>query len=108
MKSGTLKVLCVFAPERVSLIADVATCEELGFGSIYGGSSRGYGLPKGVDPTIREKLYLALKDSINAPETIKALEDIGAVTNFVGIEDYANFIKSETETTLAIFGIEKK
>lgn len=108
MKGGTLKVLCVFAPERVSLIPDVPTCEELGFGKIIGSSSRGYGLPHGVDPVIREKLYNALAETIQAPETIKALEDISAETNFIGGTDYQAFLESETDTTLAIFGVEKK
>lgn len=108
MQSGTLKVLCVFAPERVSLIQDIPTFEELGYGAIVGSSSRGYGLPHGVDPAIREKLYNALAEAIQAPETIKALEDIGAVTNFVGQDAYQAFLENETNMTLEIFGIEKK
>lgn len=108
MNSGTLKVLCVFAPARVDLIPDVPTCEELGFGAIVGSSSRGYGLPHGVDPAIREKLYNAIAETIQDPETIKALEGIGAVTNFVGVEDYQTFLENDTDETLAIFGIEKK
>lgn len=107
MNAGTLKVLCVFAPNRVDLIADVPTCEELGFGPIVGSSSRGYGLPCGVDPIIREKLYNALEETIKAPETVKALQAIGAVTHFVGQGDYQAFLEHNTETTLAIFGIEK-
>ena len=108
MKAGTIKVLCVFAPERIRLIPDIPTCEELGFGPIVGSSSRGYGLPRGVDADIREKLYNALDETIKAPETVQALEAIGAVTHFVGQNDYQAFLENDTNTTLAIFGIEKK
>ena len=105
MKSGTLKVLCVFAPERVSLIPDVPTCAELGFGEIVGGSDRGYALPKGVDPAVREVLYNALVEAINDPETIQALKDIGAVTNFVPQEDYAAFLEKGIEVAKAVYGV---
>lgn len=105
MKAGTFKVVCVFAPERVELLPDVPTCIELG-GTIVGSSDRGYALPKGVDPAIREVLYKALVEAINDPETIKALEDIGAATNFVAQEDYAAFIENNIATAKAAYGIE--
>ena len=105
MNAGTFKVVCVFAPERVDLIPDVPTCVELG-GTIIGSSDRGYALPKGVDPAIREILYNALVEAINDPETIQQLEDIGAATNFVPQEEYAAFIEKNIETAKAAYGIE--
>ena len=105
MNAGTFKVVCVFAPERVELIPDVPTCIEMG-GTIVGSSDRGYALPKGVDPAIREKLYNALVEAINDPETIKQLEDIGAATNFVPQEEYAAFIEKNIATAKAAYGIE--
>ena len=105
MNAGTFKVVCVFAPERVELIPDVPTCIEMG-GTIIGSSDRGYALPKGVDPAIREKLYNALVEAINDPETIKQLEDIGAATNFVPQEEYPAFIEKNIATAKAAYGIE--
>ena len=106
MNNGTLKVLCVFAPERVDLIPDVPTCSELGFGDIHGGSDRGYALPKGVDPAVREVLYNALVEAINDPATIQALKDIGAATNFVPQEDYAAFFEEGISVAKAVYGVE--
>ncbi|MDO4547646.1 MAG: tripartite tricarboxylate transporter substrate binding protein [Clostridia bacterium] len=105
-KNGTFEVLCVFAPERVSLMDDIPTCAELGFGDIVGSSSRGYGLPHGVDPEVRDILYTALVEAINDPATIAALEEIGAVTNFVPQEEYADFLKADIDTAMAIYGIQ--
>lgn len=106
MKNGTFKVLCVFAPERVSLMPEIPTCAELGYGELVGSSSRGYAFPHGVDPAIREVFYNALVEAINDPATIKALEDIGAVTNFVPQEDYAAFLEADIATAKAIYGVE--
>lgn len=105
-QNGTFKVICVFAPERVSLMDDVPTCEELGFGEIVGSSSRGYAFPQGVDPEIRETFYKALTEAVNDPETIAQLEAIGAVTNFVPQEEYADFLLNDIETAKAIYDIE--
>ena len=74
--------------------------------TIVGSSDRGYALPKGVDPAIREVLYNALVEAINDPDTIKQLEDIGAATNFVPQEEYAAFIEKNIETAKAAYGIE--
>lgn len=104
--NGTFRVLCVFAPERVSLMDDVPTCAELGLGEIVGSSSRGYGLPKGVDPEVRAILYNALVEAVNDPATIQQLADMGAVTNFVPQEDYAAFLQNDTELAKAVYGIE--
>ena len=58
------------------------------------------------DPAIREKLYNALVEAINDPETIKQLEDIGAATNFVPQEEYPAFIEKNIATAKAAYGIE--
>ena len=104
--NGTFKVLCVFAPERVDVMSDVPTCTELGLGDIVGSSSRGYALPKGVDPEIREILYNALVEAINDPATVQALLDIGAVTNFVPQEEYAAFLENDIMTAKTVYGVE--
>lgn len=106
MKAGTFKVVAVFAPERVSLIPDVPTCRELTGEDIVGSSSRGYAFPHGVDAEIRAKFYAALVEAVKDPETIKALEGIGAVTNFVPQEEYVKFMENDIAIAKGIFGIE--
>ena len=105
-KNGDFRVLAVFAPERVALMDDIATCEEQGYGAIYGNSSRGYALPKGVDPAVREKLLAALERSINSPEVVKALEDMGAETNFLKNEEYSAFIDDALDIAKKIYNVD--
>ena len=106
-KNGDFRVLAVFcAGKRVALMDDIATCEEQGYGAIYGNSSRGYALPKGVDPAVREKLLAALERSINSPEVVKALEDMGAETNFLKNEEYSAFIDDALDIAKKIYNID--
>jgi tripartite-type tricarboxylate transporter receptor subunit TctC len=105
-KNNVFKVMTVFAPKRVSLMSDIPTAEELGIGTIYGNSSRGYALPKGVDPEIREKLLAAIERSIKSAEVIKALEDMGAETNFLKNEEYSAFIDEALEIAKDIYNVQ--
>lgn len=105
MKNGEFRVFCVFAPKRVSLIKEIPTCEELGFGAIYGSSSRGYAFPKGVDQNIRKVFLNALMKSIQSPECIKALEDMGAITELVSDSKYAAFLDGIRENAKSLYNI---
>ena len=105
-KNGDYNIICTFAPDRSKLLPDVPTASELGFGEIVGYSSRGYALPKGVDPKIKEKLAKALEATINDPEVIKKLDEMGAETNFVTGEAYYKLMEKSIETSKKIYGIQ--
>lgn len=102
--SGNYKVIAVFAPERVDLLKDVPTAKEAGY-DLYMFSARGYALPKGVDPAIREKLLEALKSAINDPEVKDKLAELGAVTDFKEGQEYYEFLKSNVENSKQIYSI---
>lgn len=104
--NGDFEVFCVFAPERVELIPDVPTCEELGFGAIYGHSSRGYAFPQGVDPEIRQVFTDALQKCIESEECIEALKSLGAETNFVPDSEYGTFLDDVRQNAKDIYGVE--
>ncbi|SNT25305.1 Tripartite-type tricarboxylate transporter, receptor component TctC [Anaerovirgula multivorans] len=99
-------VLSVFSPERIGLMSDVPTAKELGFGEIYGNSSRGYAIPKGVDSQIREILVDALDKTINDPEVIKQLEDMGAETEYIEGDAYIKFLEDGIRRAKGVYGIE--
>ena len=105
-KNGEYKIIAVFSPERVDLMPDVPTAKESGFGDILMYSARGYALPKGVDPAIREILLDALKKSINDPEVKDKLLELGAVTDFKEGQEYYDFLNSNIENSKKIYGIE--
>lgn len=104
-KNGDYKVIAIFSPERVELLPDVPTAEELGFGDVYMFSARGYALPKGVDPAIREKLLDALNKSINDPAVKEKLIELGAQTDFMEGQEYYDFLSNNIVNSKKIFGI---
>lgn len=105
-KNGDFKIIAVFAPERSEIIPDVPTAEELGFGKMYGFSARGYALPKGVDPAIREKLLDALKKSIEDPAVKDKLLELGAQTHFLEGQAYRDFLNENITSAKKIYGIQ--
>jgi tripartite-type tricarboxylate transporter receptor subunit TctC len=92
-QDGELKVLAVFAPERSSLLPDVPTFEELGLGAIYSPADRGFVLPAGVDAEVYQILLDAFEKSINNPEFIEAMQDMGQAVNYIGGEEFQNYVK---------------
>jgi tripartite-type tricarboxylate transporter receptor subunit TctC len=105
-KNGDYKVIAVFAPERVDLMPDVPTAKELGFGDIAMYSARGYALPKGVDPAVREILMDALKQAINDPEVVNKLKELGAQTHFVEGQEYHDFLLQNITNSKQIYGVQ--
>lgn len=105
-KNGDYKVIAVFAPERVALMPDVPTAKELGFGDISMYSARGYALPKGVDPAIREILMDALSKSINDPEVVNKLIELGAQTHYLEGQEYYDFLLQNITNSKQIYGVE--
>lgn len=104
-KSGSYKVVAIFSPERSSLLPDVPTVKELGFGEAYMFSARGYGLPKGVDPAIKEKIMTAFESVINDPEVVNKLNEMGAQTDFMKGQEYYDFLKDNVNLSKAIYGV---
>ena len=100
---GEFKIICVFAPERDEHIADVPTFQELTGELMVGDSCRGFALPKGVDPAIREIIMNALRDAINDPETMAKMDEIYTPVNYVEGEDYYALMQDRLEAGLAAY-----
>jgi len=105
-RNGDYKIIAVFSAERVGLMPDVLTAKEQGYGDIEMYSARGYALPKGVDPEIREILKDALEQAIKDPEVVSKLEELGAATDYMEGEEYYNFLNQNIENSKQIYGIE--
>lgn len=105
-ESGEYEIIAVFAPERVDIIPDVPTASELGITDMEMFSARGYALPKGVDPEIRETLLDALRETINDPEVKERLLELGAVTDYMEGEEYYDFLQMNIENSKSIYGID--
>lgn len=92
-----VKILCVFAPKRSKLLPDVPTCEELGFGAIYGPSYRGYLMPKGTDPELLKKIQSAFEKAINNPEHIEKMKKLGFEVDYFAGKEYETMLKKNEE-----------
>ena len=88
LSEGEVEILCVFAPERSELLPDVQTCEEAGFGKVYGPSSRGYLMPTGVDEAVLSKIQEAFKNAITNPEHIEKMKELGLEVDYLDKEQY--------------------
>lgn len=105
-RSKNYKIIALFAPERSGLMPDVPTASEEGFEDFYMYSARGWGFPKGVDPSIREKFMDALKNAINDPEMKGKLLEQGAETHYIEGQQYYDFLKSNIDISKQIYDIE--
>ncbi|MEE3488620.1 MAG: tripartite tricarboxylate transporter substrate binding protein [Bulleidia sp.] len=106
--SGEYKVIAIAAPERDKNLPDVPTIKELTGIEMVGDSCRGFALPKGVDPAIREKLMTALKTCINSDEVQKKMADIYTPVNYVEGDDYYNLMVDRIEQGLTAYGRESE
>lgn len=77
LKSGQLKPLAVFGPDRVPELPDVPTLDEVFGVEIPKFISRGIIGPKGIDPAIVEKLQSAIEAAQNDPGHIEEIKKLG-------------------------------
>lgn len=97
-----LTVLCVFNEERVDVLPDVPTCEEAGYGPVYEAPARGYMLPLGVDPAVKELIVEAFNAAVNDPDHVAELENMGLIVNYKDGDEYVDFLKSQETTVEAL------
>ena len=92
-----VKVLGVFAENRMPSFPDVPTLGELGYYSKWYGSARAIVAPKGTKPEVIEFYEEAFRKAMENPEYIAAAEKAGVTTLFMNAEDTAKLIKQQYE-----------
>lgn len=102
LQEGEMEILCVFAPKRVGLLPDVPTCEEEGFGAVYGPSSRGFFMPKGVDAAVLAKLQTAFKNAIANPEHVEKMKKMGVLTDYMDGQPYVDYVRQNEESAKSL------
>lgn len=97
VKEGNLRVLAVFAEERVPELPDTPTLKELGY-DVVAGSSRGYSGPADFPAEARDQLVAALKRVVENPDFQKDAKDRAMNIDFKGGDDYTQYLqRQETE-----------
>lgn len=97
LHEGEMEVLCVFAPQRSALLPNVPTCEEAGFGAVYGPSSRGFLMPKGVNDEVFAKVQTAFKNAITNAEQVEKMRKMGVEIDYMDGKKYDDFLKKNEE-----------
>lgn len=95
IEAGTVRVLAVFSAKRTPLLPEVPTLTELGY-PIDFASWGAMVTPKGLPPDVREKLTVALEQTINSPSVIERFTKVGFEPGFARYSDWAAAITKET------------
>lgn len=90
-----LRILGVFAEERLPELPDVPTLKENGLYDKWYGSSRGIVAPKGTPPEIIDFYVEAFKKTMQDPANIAAHEKAGLSLDFKDNKQYADLIADQ-------------
>ena len=102
LQEGEMEILCVFAPKRSGLLPDVPTCEEEGFGAVYGPSSRGFFMPKGADAALLATLQTAFNNAINNPDHVEQMKKMGVLTDYRDGDAYVEYVRQNEESAKSL------
>lgn len=97
-----LRVLAVFADERLAQAPDVPTAKELGF-DIEMGSFRGLVAPAGLPDDVRNALVTALAEVAQNPAFMDAMERQGSPVQFSEGEAYQTLAESQDQVARHIW-----
>lgn len=97
VKAGKLKVLAVSSATRMATVPDVPTFAELGYKQLTVSSWVGLSAPKGTPPQVVRKIHAAMEQALANPALSAQLIADGMEPMRASPEQYAQFVKSETE-----------
>ena len=90
-----VKILGVFAEQRMPSLPDVPTLGELGYYDKWYGSARAIVAPKGTSKDAIEFYEAAFKAAMEDPEYIAAAEKAGVTTAYMNAEDTTKLINQQ-------------
>jgi tripartite-type tricarboxylate transporter receptor subunit TctC len=97
IKSGQVRALAVYDSKRYKGLPDVPTVWEEGYGDSSINAWQMYLVPVKTPKEVVDKLAKTLQVVLKEEETIKAIENLGAVVENWGPEESARYLKSEDE-----------
>jgi tripartite-type tricarboxylate transporter receptor subunit TctC len=97
IKGGQVRALAVSPAKRSGLFPDLPTLAESGLPGYDVTTWYGVLVPKGTPQPIRNKLYGEIADILKSPDVVARLRDIGAESGGQSPQQFASFIRAETE-----------
>lgn len=98
VQAGKLRALAITSPKRSPAAPDVPTMQESGFPSFDVTSWFGLVAPAGTPKDIIAKLNVAMNKVLARSEVQKRLDSLGAINGAGTVEQFDQFIKSQTES----------
>lgn len=96
LEAGKLRALAVTGKVRSDLLPDVPTVAEAGVPGYDMVSWNGFLLPAGTPPEIAAFYSTEIEAIVNEPVFASDIEGLGAVVEYLGPEDFAERLESET------------
>ena len=84
------------------MLPDVPTFEEAGFGAVYSAPARGYFLPQGVDPALKEAIVAAFQEAIPMADHLAEMESLGLMVNYMDGDEYISFLRGQESDVIAL------
>lgn len=92
LKSGRVRALAATSAERFSLVPDVPTVGELGYGDAAHSAYIGILAPKNVPPDRLVKLVKAYEKALGDPEVVEKLKKLGFVPDYQPPGNFQKFM----------------
>ncbi|KJK25891.1 ABC transporter substrate-binding protein [Burkholderiaceae bacterium 16] len=95
IKAGKLRALAVTADQRSALLPNVPTLAEAGVPGIQMNAWYGVYAPAGAPPATLQKLSAALATILKDPDTVRRLNDVGALPGTLNATQFDAFSRAE-------------
>ncbi|WP_047195464.1 tripartite tricarboxylate transporter substrate binding protein BugE [Caldimonas brevitalea] len=97
IKDGRLIAIVVAAPQRLTVLPNVPTFKEVGLEPVNRMAYYGIHAPKGLPKEIADKVYAAVRKTVELPEVRKRIEDTGSLVVANTPEQFAAQTRAEFE-----------
>ena len=98
IKDNRLKAIVVAAPQRLAVLPDVPTFEEVGLEPVNRMAFYGLIGPKGMDKAVVDKINAAVRKVLQDPAVKKRIEDTGSLVIGNSPQEFAKELKDEFDT----------
>jgi tripartite-type tricarboxylate transporter receptor subunit TctC len=103
VKSGTLRMLGVMAPQRSRFVPEVPTFKEQGFNQVWS-VSRGIAAPANLPRDVETKLVAALEKTLTSRDHQQKAEGLSLEPLVMKGDEYKKFLKDNEQGTKTLMG----
>jgi len=96
-KAGKMRILGTSGSKRSPFVPDIPTFAEQGFPELVVDEWFSFSAPKGTPRAVVDRLYAALKTTLDKPAIRAQLQAEGALPVFHGPQAYADLLQADTE-----------